>query len=295
MSRQPRIEADLEFSVDRPAPEGGTGSSATGTVRADGSRIEIRSEQVSVLSTLASTGSARSTASALARRGLTVSIGDSRGPLLSIGVVPRVGLQRLVTRSRHIHIEGLRGLMTLARSRLRSRQVTGGVFLPPPTMFPVAPTLARSWRRRVTTTHDPEGGGRPRLIFSVGPHPRVGVQPRVFDLTRGVTTIGSSPTADLRLDSLDEQHAEIRRNDADEYVFVDLSHDRSSRVNGAPVSEQALRTGTRVELGGWTMSYYREEYADHGRPYGGRIGGELGRQRAQPDRPGSPTQWSDRP
>jgi hypothetical protein len=38
-------------------------------------------------------------------------------------------------------------------------------------------------------------------------------------------------------------------------------------------------------LGEWTMSFYREEYADHGRPYGGRIGGELGRQQAQPPRP----------
>ena len=32
------------------------------------------------------------------------------------------------------------------------------------------------------------------------------------------------------------------------------------------------------------MSFYREEYADHGRPYGGRIGGEIGHQRPQPAR-----------
>ncbi len=32
------------------------------------------------------------------------------------------------------------------------------------------------------------------------------------------------------------------------------------------------------------MSFFREEYADHGRPYGGRIGGELGHQRTQPSR-----------
>ena len=35
---------------------------------------------------------------------------------------------------------------------------------------------------------------------------------------------------------------------------------------------------------GWTLSFYREEWADHGRPYGGRVGGELGRQQLQPDR-----------
>lgn len=293
MSSQLRIDADLEFSINEPEAAGGTVPTATGTVRASGSRVEIRSDQVAVLSTLTSTGSAASTASALARRGLTVSIGDSRGPLVTLGAGPRAGLQRLVTRSAHIRIRGLRGLVTLARGRrLRSRRVAGGVFLPPPTMFPVAPTLVRSWRRRITTTHDPEGGGRPRLIFSLGPHPRVGAEPRVYDLPAGVTRIGSAPAADLRLERLDEQHAEIRRNDADEYVFVDLSRDRSSRLNGAPVGEQVLRTGTRVELGGWTMSYYREEYADHGRPYGGRIGGELGHQRTQPDRSGSPPQAS---
>ena len=32
------------------------------------------------------------------------------------------------------------------------------------------------------------------------------------------------------------------------------------------------------------MSFYREEYADHGRPYGGRVGGEIGHQRPQPPR-----------
>ena len=30
------------------------------------------------------------------------------------------------------------------------------------------------------------------------------------------------------------------------------------------------------------MVYAREEYADHGRPYGGRVGGEVGHQKAQP-------------
>ncbi|MBA2561020.1 MAG: hypothetical protein H0V07_14260 [Propionibacteriales bacterium] len=45
-----------------------------------------------------------------------------------------------------------------------------------------------------------------------------------------------------------------------------------------------LRTGCGVDLGRWHLSYFREEYADHGRPYGGRIGGELGYQRPQPSR-----------
>jgi hypothetical protein len=55
------------------------------------------------------------------------------------------------------------------------------------------------------------------------------------------------------------------------------------RVHGAVVATEALlRTGTRIDVGPWTLTYAREEYADHGRPYGGRLGGELGRQRPQP-------------
>jgi hypothetical protein len=53
-----------------------------------------------------------------------------------------------------------------------------------------------------------------------------------------------------------------------------------TRVNGAPVDTVALRTAARVEVGRWTMSFFREEFADHGRPYGGRIGG-----RARPSTP----------
>jgi hypothetical protein len=56
-------------------------------------------------------------------------------------------------------------------------------------------------------------------------------------------------------------------------------------VHGAVVLREALlRTGARVDLGPNTLTYSREEYADHGRPYGGRIGGELGHQRPQPSR-----------
>ena len=55
-------------------------------------------------------------------------------------------------------------------------------------------------------------------------------------------------------------------------------------MHGASVDTAILRTGTRVDVGPWTLSYFREEYADHGRPYGGRIGGELGHQLSQPSR-----------
>jgi hypothetical protein len=130
-------------------------------------------------------------------------------------------------------------------------------------------------KKQVTTTHDPQGGGRPRLIFAIGDSAPAGSQQREFDLLRGVTVLGSGPEADLRLAGLDERHAEVRRDDADEYVFVDLGSAAGSRVDGQPMGEQALHTGDRIELGGWTLAFYREEFADHGRPYGGRQGGEL--------------------
>lgn len=132
-----------------------------------------------------------------------------------------------------------------------------------------------------TTTHDPRGGGHPRLIFALGGSAPAGTVQREFELLPGVTVIGSGADADLRLAGLREHHAEIRRDEFDEYVYVDLGTSAGSRVDGQPVGEQALHTGDRIELGTWTLSYYREEFADHGRPYGGRQGGELSIQRTQ--------------
>jgi hypothetical protein len=134
---------------------------------------------------------------------------------------------------------------------------------------------------QITTTHDPRGGGHPRLIFALGSDAPPNTEQREFMLRPGVTVIGSAADADLRLAGLDGHHAEIRRDAADEYVYVDLGTSAGSRVDGRPVGEQALHTGDRIELGTWTMSYYRDEFADHGRPYGGREGGELTWQRQQ--------------
>lgn len=125
----------------------------------------------------------------------------------------------------------------------------------------------------VTSTH--QGGGRPRLVFSMGGRAAPEATQADFTLREGATTrIGSAADADLRLDGLAGQHAEIRCEDGDEYVLVDLGTPGGSRVDGQPVDRAPLHTGDRIELGGWTMSYFREEYADHGRPFGGRSGGE---------------------
>jgi hypothetical protein len=110
----------------------------------------------------------------------------------------------------------------------------------------------------------------------------------VFHLRHGTTTVGSDPASHIRVDGLDRFHAEIRRNADDEYVFVQLSRTNPIRVNGERVRERILRTGTRLELADWTLVYARDEYADHGRPYGGRVGGVVGHQRPQPPLHGYP-------
>jgi hypothetical protein len=132
-----------------------------------------------------------------------------------------------------------------------------------------------------TTTHDPRGGGRARLIFAVGGSAQADTMPREFELLPGGTMIGSAAGADLRLAGLGDRHAEVRRDESDEYIYVDLGTPAGSRIDGTPVHSQALHTGDRIELGTWTLSYYREEFADHGRPYGGRQGGEFSVQQAQ--------------
>jgi hypothetical protein len=121
----------------------------------------------------------------------------------------------------------------------------------------------------------PEEGGRPRLITALGGLAPAGAEPQEFSLRPGVTVVGSAPDADLRLAGLDDHHAEIRyQQDGDEYTWVDRGTAAGSRVDGQPMGEQGLHTGDRIEVGDWTLVYYREDSADHIRPGGGRQGGE---------------------
>ena len=59
--------------------------------------------------------------------------------------------------------------------------------------------------------------------------------PRDFALLAGVSSIGSDAHCDLQLHGLAPHHAEIRRDDADEYVFFATSPHSVSTVNGALV------------------------------------------------------------
>jgi len=138
-----------------------------------------------------------------------------------------------------------------------------------------------------TTTHAGFGEGRPRLLFVVDPEGWSGENEPEFLLRDPVTRIGSGEDMDLRLAGLEPFHAEIRHEDDDEYVLLVHGPARLSSELATPLEERhprprVLRTGARIELGDWQMSFYREEYADHGRPYGGREGGEGAHQVVQP-------------
>ncbi|HWD62161.1 MAG TPA: hypothetical protein VG369_06660 [Humibacter sp.] len=145
-----------------------------------------------------------------------------------------------------------------------------------------------------TTTHSSWGAGHPRLLVS-------GQDERFeFDLSRDIVTIGSGPDVLLDLAGTKALHAEVHHNLDDEYVLV-LHGDAETPIEPVPASATGddgavvLRTGSGFTLGDWSLVFQRDEFADHGRPYGGREGGENDLQREQPPRPDYSPAQSDRP
>jgi len=133
-----------------------------------------------------------------------------------------------------------------------------------------------------TTTHDEWGAGDPRLHVTGDGHR--------FDyrLTEDVTRIGSAEGADIRLPATEPLHATIEHDPRDEYVLT-LHGPGEMNANpeaaDRPERTETLRAGARFTAGPWTLVFAREEFADHGRPFGGREGGEFSDQPAQPGRP----------
>lgn len=274
------VDADIRISLI----PGRSGEPAVeARLRGSGTRLELAVDNPQALADLRGRRMVAGIADQLAHDGLTVRVVADGAELMVLGVPRTSWLQRRVTGSRHVKVHRRGAFAALALRRPAggaSPVLPSGDLVPPPTPLPLAPTFLRRRRGPVTTTHDPEGGGDPRLVAPPGHWPWD--VPAVFHLRHGVTTIGSDPANDIVLEGLDPYHAEIRRNADDEYVVVHLGRSGRSRLNGEPVRERILRTGARLEVGEWTMVYAREEYADHGRPYGGRVGGEVGHQKAQP-------------
>ncbi|MHA7154307.1 FHA domain-containing protein [Arthrobacter sp. TMN-50] len=282
MAANIRLEINLAFSMVEPATPDHTSSTISGTVTADGTTVEVFVDSPEAFggTSVPSLDAVRALAKALADKGLAVSIGGPKGNLVSLGAVEVSRVQRLLTRSPHIRLGSLSALTPIAKSTRTSGKADAPGLLPPSTPFPLVPTVNRKIHRRVTTTHHTPGSGRARLIFVQDSATWNGQVPREFNLGPATTTIGSGPDVDLVLPGLDVVHAEVVHNDADEYVLMPRGP-VSGSVN--PTGPSVLRTGARIQLGQWCLAYFREEYADHGRPFGGRSGGELAYQRPQFD------------
>lgn len=281
MTTDVSFDADLRFSVSVPGHE-----PVAGTLVGSGRRLELRLADPVAFAGRGDSGAVRGVADLLAGYGVTVSVIAGERPLLELGSTSANWLQRRLTGSRNLRIVSLRGALAGARGRASGAEaiLPGKALVPPPTLFPVAPTFGRRPAPPISTTHDPRRGGNPRLVVTVGNKrlPDSGVL--IHPLRNDVTTIGSDPSCDIRLAGLEPLHAVVEHDDHDELVLLDRAANRTTRVNGLPVERRVLRTGARVEIGAWILAYRRAEYADHGRPFGGRIGGELGRQKPQPGR-----------
>ena len=274
------LGADL--SVEVSAPDGETATCRLTGVNSD---LVLDVDNPSLFAGAGDSDSVCAVAEALAAHGITVRVVHEGIHLVSLGAVSAPWWQRRATGSRRIRIGSWRGAWTSLRSRAGGQ---GAVLptadaLPPPTLLPLVPTFARHPQRTVTTTHTPSGSGSPRLVLKKEEMWDGERQP-VFWLHRATTTIGSDRSCDVVLPDLAPLHAVVTHDDSDEYVIESCGPE--TRVHGAVVEETAiLRTGARVDVGPHSLSFFREEYADHGRPYGGRVGGEIGHQRSQPPRP----------
>ncbi len=271
------VSADLCFRVEvsgRP--------SAAGHLHGSGNDLRLDVDDPGVFAGAGDAPAIRELAEELAVRRIKIRVHAHGRHLVSLGAVSAPWWQRRVTRSKRIRLGSLRGAWTSARARAQGLDpvLPDAGLLPPTTLSPVFPTFGRR-ARRVTTTHDPSRGGSPRLVL-VKEDVWVGERQPVYWLGRE-TVIGSDGACDVVLPGLAPRHAVVRHDEDDELVVQAV--DGPTRVHGGLVERQVLRTGSRVTVGDHRLVYYREEFADHGRPYGGRVGGELGYQRSQPPRP----------
>lgn len=133
------------------------------------------------------------------------------------------------------------------------------------------------------TTHSEYGAGHPRLVM-------IGIEdpegPPVFPIRGEVVTLGSAPDCDIALEGLLPHHATISHTETDEYVLDSLGDTKTSSAGEESPFDDApkgarLRHGSEFSIGEYAFSFQRDEYADHGRPFGGREGGELSRQSRQ--------------
>lgn len=274
------VRADLQVEVSPSDGEDGLGIA----IRSESDVVHVRLDRIPDLATRPSPELIRGVAAGLLGQGLRVVVEGPDGRLMSVGAGVRTPWwQRPFVRAPHVRVHDLRAALRTLPRRGRSSTSAGiappaMLFTPPSTVLPLAPTVLR--RQRISTTHDPAGGGGPRLYFPAAN--TAGARLKVFYL-RPEVSIGDREDADLRLPGVAESQATIRRDARDEYVIEPAPDGLPIRVHGSRILRPTqLRTGARIEMGPWTMVYFRAEYADHGRPYGGRQGGEIDQQQWQP-------------
>ncbi len=278
MTARLQLAADLEVELalpDRPVVHA--------ALRGQGNKLDLEVDDPQVFAGRGDVGAVRAVADGLADQGVTVRVLSGGTHLITMGATRSPWWQRRLTGSRHIRLGSARGLWTSAKSRATSSGdpvLPDRDLVPPSAVSPVGPAFLRR-PLRTTTTHAVRGGGDPKLVL-VPPDDWPGTRHPYFRLPRPRTTIGSGEGCDIRLPGLAELHAEVVLDDNDEFVLN--AHGGETRVNGERVASRLLRTASRVQVGTWTLTFYREEYADHGRPFGGRVGGEIGHQRPQPPR-----------
>ena len=135
-----------------------------------------------------------------------------------------------------------------------------------------------------TTTHAEWGAGDPHLRITRGD------ERFVHHLVSDEVRVGSAEGNELRLAETDPVHATITHDERDEYILTlhgvgEMNANPHTAETGAGENTQILRTGAHFTAGPWTLVFGREEFADHGRPFGGREGGEFDDQPPQPTRP----------
>ncbi|MGB5951939.1 MAG: hypothetical protein WBG57_05395, partial [Ornithinimicrobium sp.] len=190
------FEADLSFSVTTPASGGDPEQVTAGSITGHGRELEVHFDDLSTVSSGASLGDGKAIAAQLARQQIVVTVVGPDGPVVKVGDVKANRLARLLTRSKHIRVENWRAAAALS-GVMGSSDATVPL-APPSTPWPIAPTFA--WRRRrATTTHDPDGGGHPRLVFAMGEGAQAGSPRRLHDLVPEGTSIGSAESSALVL------------------------------------------------------------------------------------------------
>ncbi|GGK60259.1 hypothetical protein [Ornithinimicrobium pekingense] len=280
------LEADLRLQVDTGVADDDPGRRLSASLTGSGTTLTLTLDGLGEvplgMSYRRAADTVRDLARLLAEDGLTVVVATGSGPLVSLGRVrQRVG-DRVLTGSSYVAVHDRRGALRMLRGRRDDGAPALAGLVPPTTPWPLTPTFTPPRRRHVTTTHDPLGGGDPRLVYYLVP-PEQGGERQVLHLRRGVTTVGGAAEDDLTVPGLQPGHVRVERDaSTDEYEVVPVPG-ALTLVGGRPVEEPVrLRTGLVVRAGELSLAYVRDEYADHGRPYGGRQGGEFSRQRPQP-------------